>query len=104
MGIRVHPHTVTPLQVGVIFWKIGLGLSPSDVAMSRLRLQTPWTALKKRSIGVLLIPSLFMGACWLPDYIISGVGVAVILTHPDLSVIGIRGSSHPCGNIQDVVK
>jgi hypothetical protein len=36
--------------------------------------------------------------------IISGVGVPVSLRHTGLSVIRIRGSSHPCGNIQDVVK
>ena len=41
MGIWVLPYTVTPLQVGVNFWKIGVGLSPSDVVMSWLRLQTP---------------------------------------------------------------
>ena len=41
MGIWVHPYTVKPLQVGVDFGKIGVGLSPSDVAMSWLRLQTP---------------------------------------------------------------
>ncbi len=40
-GIWVHPHTVTPLQVGVNFRKIGVWLSPSDVVMSWLRLQTP---------------------------------------------------------------
>ena len=41
MGIWVHPYTVTPLQVGVSFRKNGVGLSPSDVATSWLRLQTP---------------------------------------------------------------
>jgi hypothetical protein len=41
MGIWVHPYTVTPLQVGVDFGKIGVGLGPSDVVMSWLRLQTP---------------------------------------------------------------
>jgi hypothetical protein len=37
----VHPHTVTPAQVGVDFWIIAIWLSPSDVVMSWLRLQTP---------------------------------------------------------------
>ncbi len=41
MGIWVHPYTVMPLQVGVNVTKIGVGLSPSDVVMSWLRLQTP---------------------------------------------------------------
>jgi hypothetical protein len=36
--------------------------------------------------------------------IIGGVGVPVSLRHNGLSVVRIRGSSHPCGNIQDVVK
>jgi hypothetical protein len=36
--------------------------------------------------------------------IIGGVGIPVSLRHNGLSVVGIRGSSHPCGNIQDVVK
>ncbi len=36
--------------------------------------------------------------------IIGGVGVPVSLRHNGLSVARIRGSSHPCGNIQDVVK
>ncbi len=41
MGIWVYPYTVTPVEVGGIFWKIGVWLSPSDVVMSWLRLQTP---------------------------------------------------------------
>jgi hypothetical protein len=41
MGIWVHPYTVMPLQVWVNFWKIWIGLSPSDVVMSWLRLQAP---------------------------------------------------------------
>ncbi len=41
-GIWVHPYTVTPVQVrGGFFGKIGVGLSPSDLVMSWLRLQTP---------------------------------------------------------------
>jgi hypothetical protein len=36
--------------------------------------------------------------------IIDGVGVPVSLRHNGLSVVGVRGSSHPYGNIQDVVK
>jgi hypothetical protein len=36
--------------------------------------------------------------------IIGGVGIPVSLRHNGLSVVRIRGSSHPCGNIQDVVK
>jgi hypothetical protein len=36
--------------------------------------------------------------------IIGDVGVPVSLRHNGLSVVRIRGSSHPCGNIQDVVK
>jgi hypothetical protein len=36
--------------------------------------------------------------------IIGGVGIPVSLRHNGLSVLTIRGSSHPCGNIQDVVK
>jgi hypothetical protein len=40
MGIWVHTYTVKPLQIGVNFRKIGVGLSPSDVVMSWLRLQT----------------------------------------------------------------
>ena len=34
MGILVHPYTVTPVQVGVDFRKIGAWLSPSNVVMS----------------------------------------------------------------------
>ena len=41
MGIWVHPHAVTPVWVGVDFRKIGAWLSPSDVVVSWLRLQTP---------------------------------------------------------------
>jgi hypothetical protein len=37
-------------------------------------------------------------------YIFGGVGIPVSLRHNGLSVVRIRGSSHPCGNIQDVVK
>jgi hypothetical protein len=36
--------------------------------------------------------------------IMGGAGVPVSLRHNGLSVVRIRGSSHPCGNIQDVVK
>jgi hypothetical protein len=36
--------------------------------------------------------------------IIGGVGVPVSLRHNSLSVVRIRGSSHPCDNIQDVGK
>jgi hypothetical protein len=36
--------------------------------------------------------------------IIGGAGVPVSLRHNSLSVVRIRRSSHPCGNIQDVVK
>jgi hypothetical protein len=36
--------------------------------------------------------------------IIGGVDVPVSLRHNSLSVVRIKGSSHPCGNIQDVVK
>ena len=39
MGIWVYPYTVTPVEVGGIFWKIGVWLSPSDVVRSCLRLQ-----------------------------------------------------------------
>ncbi len=32
MGIWMHPpYTVTPVRVGVNFWKIGACLSPSDI-------------------------------------------------------------------------
>ncbi len=42
MCIWVHPHTATPVQVrGGGIWIIGVWLSPSDVVMSWLRLQTP---------------------------------------------------------------
>ena len=41
MGIWVHPYTVTPVRVGVNFWKIGAWISPSDIVVSWLRLQTP---------------------------------------------------------------
>jgi hypothetical protein len=41
MGIWVHPYTVTPVRVGVNVWKIGACLSPSDIVVSWLRLQTP---------------------------------------------------------------
>jgi len=38
----VHPYNVMPMQVrGGGFWKIGVWLSPCDVVMSWLRLQTP---------------------------------------------------------------
>jgi len=37
----VHPYTVTPVWVGVDFRKIGARLSPNDVVVSWLRLQTP---------------------------------------------------------------
>ena len=40
MGIWVHPYTVTFVQVGVDFRKIYVGLGPSDVVRSWLRLQT----------------------------------------------------------------
>jgi hypothetical protein len=40
MGIWVHLYTVTPLQAGVDFRKIGVGLCPSGIVMSWLRLQT----------------------------------------------------------------
>jgi len=40
MGIWVYHYTVTPVQVGVNFRKIGVGRSLSDVVMSWLRLQT----------------------------------------------------------------
>jgi hypothetical protein len=36
--------------------------------------------------------------------IIGGVGVSVSLKHNVLSMVRIRGSSHLCRNIQDVVK
>jgi hypothetical protein len=36
--------------------------------------------------------------------IIGGVGVPVSLRHNSLSAVRIRESSHPCGNVQDVVK
>jgi hypothetical protein len=40
----------------------------------------------------------------LPCYnIIGGVSAPVSLRHNGLSMVKIRGSSHPCGNIQDVV-
>jgi len=41
MGIWVYRYTVTPVEVGGIFWKIGVWLSWSDVLMSWLRFQTP---------------------------------------------------------------
>ncbi len=41
MGIWGHPCTVTPLQFWVNVSKIGVGLSPSDVVMSWLRLKAP---------------------------------------------------------------
>jgi hypothetical protein len=42
IGIWVYPYTgSTPVEVGGIFKKIGVWLSPSDVVMSWLRLQTP---------------------------------------------------------------
>ena len=34
--------------------------------------------------------------------IIGGVGIPVSLRHNGLSVVRIRGSSHPCSNIQNV--
>jgi hypothetical protein len=40
MGIWVHPSILLPVQVGVSFWKNGERLSPSDVVVSWLRLQT----------------------------------------------------------------
>ncbi len=36
-----HPYTVTPVQVGIDFKKIGVWLSPIDVVISWLRLQLP---------------------------------------------------------------
>jgi hypothetical protein len=36
--------------------------------------------------------------------IIGGVGIPVSLRHNGLSIVSIRGSSHPCSNIQDVEK
>ena len=39
MGIWVYPYTLTSVQVGVYFWKTGVSLSPSDIAMWLLRLQ-----------------------------------------------------------------
>jgi hypothetical protein len=41
MGILVHPYTVTLVQVEVDFRKIYVGLGPSYVVRSWLRLQTP---------------------------------------------------------------
>ena len=41
MVIWVHPYTVTPVRVRVDFRKNGAWLSPSDVVVSWLRLQTP---------------------------------------------------------------
>ena len=42
MGTWVHPYTLfTPAREGADFRKIGAWLSPSDVVMSWLRLQTP---------------------------------------------------------------
>jgi len=42
MGIWVRTYTVRPVQqVGVDLRKIGAWLSPSDVLMSWLRIQTP---------------------------------------------------------------
>ena len=41
MGIWVHPYTVMPVQGRGEFLEIWVRLSPSDVAMSWLRLQTP---------------------------------------------------------------
>ncbi len=40
MSIWVHPYTVTPVQVMVDIWKIGVGLRLIDVLISWLRLQT----------------------------------------------------------------
>jgi hypothetical protein len=36
--------------------------------------------------------------------IVGGVGAPVSLRHNGLSAVRIRGSSHPWGNIQEVVK
>jgi hypothetical protein len=41
MGIWVYPYNITTVEVGVIFWKIVVWLSPSAVVMSWLRLQAP---------------------------------------------------------------
>jgi hypothetical protein len=40
----------------------------------------------------------------LPVYTIGGFGVSVSLRYDCPYIVRIRGSSHPCTNIQDVVK
>ncbi len=39
MDIRVHPYTVIPVQVGMIFWKVGVCVIANGVVVSWLRLQ-----------------------------------------------------------------
>jgi hypothetical protein len=45
-----------------------------------------------------------MGAMLAPGLHLGGVGVPVSLRHNGLSVVRIRGSLHPCGNIFNVGK
>jgi hypothetical protein len=45
-----------------------------------------------------------MGAMLAPGLHFGGVGMPVSLRHNGWSVVRIRGSSHPCGNIVNVEK
>jgi hypothetical protein len=45
-----------------------------------------------------------MGAMLAPGLHLGGVGVPVSLRHNGMSIVRIRGSSHPCGSIINVGK
>ncbi len=40
MDVWVHPYTVTPVQVGVNFWEVGVWVGANGIVVSWLRLQT----------------------------------------------------------------